>query len=196
MPVEITIRDIKVLEQIITFFTIHFRITPLLIAYIAVLLAALILGISVSWTGKKGGPWVPTPMKTVHSMLKMAKVGPEDLVYDLGCGDGRLVTTAARHYGARAVGVEIDIIRVIWCRFLVLILGLRGKVKIIRGDFFRQEFSDADVITCYLLPKTMLELEDKLKAELKPGSRIVSNTFIFSKIELADSDDSTRLYIV
>ena len=105
--------------------------------------------ISVFWTIKRGAPWAPTPMRMVHKMLSLAEVGPDDVVYDLGCGDGRMIITAARRYGASAVGIEIDPLRYMWCQVLVTFLGLRGRVKVVYGDFFKQTLNDADVVTCY-----------------------------------------------
>jgi predicted RNA methylase len=134
-------------------------------------------------------------MKMVHKMLKMAEVGPEDLVYDLGCGDGRTVVTAARRYGARAVGIEIDPLRYIWCRMLVAVLGLDDYVEIVRGDFFKLDLSDADVVTCYLLQDTNRKLEKKLKRELRVGTRVVSNTFSFPGMLKVREDGDAKLYL-
>jgi len=85
---------------------------------------AVLLKISIIWPEKYSAPWVPASMKVVHKMLQLAKVGPEDLVYDLGCGDGRTIITAAREYGARAVGIELDPLRYLWCQFLITVLRL------------------------------------------------------------------------
>jgi predicted RNA methylase len=110
----------------------------------------LVLGISITWPYQRGAPWTPTPMGKIHKMLSMAEVGPDDLLYDMGCGDGRMVVTAARRYGARAVGIEIDPLRYLWCQFLVSLLGLRERVRIVYGDFYAQDLHDANVVTCYL----------------------------------------------
>lgn len=163
--------------------------------HFALILITLILGISVTWTNIRGAPWVPTPMKTVHKMLSMANVGPGDLVYDLGCGDGRLLITAARSYGARAVGIELDPLRFVWCQIVITLLGLRGRITVIHGNFFRQDFSSADVVACYLLQETNDILEEKLKNDLEPGTRIVSNTFDFTEFNLIRRDGLVRLYI-
>ena len=82
------------------------------------------------WPNATGAPWVPTPMPTVRRMLDLAEVQPGDVVYDLGCGDGRTVVTAARKYGAYAVGVEIDPLRYLWCQILITVLGLRRRASI------------------------------------------------------------------
>jgi SAM-dependent methyltransferase len=156
---------------------------------------AVILLISIVWTNFYGAPWVPTSMKMVHTMLTIAEVGPDDLLYDLGCGDGRVIVTAARRYGARAVGIEIDPLRYFWCRALISILGLNERVTILFGDFFSQDLSRADVVTCFLLQDTNNKLEEKLKLELKPGTRVVSNLFNFPGLQKVRQDDEARLYL-
>jgi len=138
---------------------------------------------------------VPTPMSMVHEMLTMAKVGPDDLVYDLGCGDGRIIVTAARRYGARAVGIELDPLRFLWCQMLITVLGLRGRVRIVYSDFFKQDLNAASVVTCYLLTVTNKKLEGKFKSELKPDTRVVSNYFIFPSLQLVNEDKEEKLYL-
>ena len=155
----------------------------------------LLLAVSILWTNARGAPWAPTPMGKVHRMLTLAKVGPDDLVYDLGCGDGRMIVTAARRYGSRAVGIEIDPLRYLWCQILITILGLRRRVQIIYGDFFTQDLSDANVVTCYLLPNTNKKLEGKFKRELRPGTRVVSNDFTFPGLCLVRQDSEAKLYL-
>jgi predicted RNA methylase len=125
----------------------------------------------------------------------MAQVGPGDLVYDLGCGDGRMIVTVARRYGARAMGIEIDPPRYLWCQMLITVLGLRDRVRIIYGDFFNQDLSDADVVTRYLLQDTNDKLEGKFKQELHPGTRVVSNTFFFPGLRQVRQDDEAGPYL-
>ena len=158
-------------------------------------LLAIVLGLSVFWPRLRGAPWLPTPMRVVYKLLDMAEVGPGDLVYDLGCGDGRLIIAAARRYGARAVGIEIHPLRVLWCQALITVLGLRGRVQVVRGDFFTQDLSDADVVTCYLLQGTNNKLEGKFKQELDPSTRVVSKRFTFPGLHLVRQDDRDRLYL-
>ena len=98
-------------------------------------LLTLVMMASILWTQSRGAPWVPTSLGKVHDMLAIAGAGPNDLVYDLGCGDGRTLVAAARNFGARAVGIEIDPLRYLWCQILITALGQRGRVKIIYGDF-------------------------------------------------------------
>ena len=128
-------------------------------------------------------------------MLTMAEVGPEDTVYDLGCGDGRIIVTAARCYGSRAVGIEVDPLRYLWCQARITALGLRGRVRVVYGSFFTQDLSDADVVTSYLLRRTNNKLEAKFKRELRPSTRVVSNEFAFPGLHLLRQDEVEGLYL-
>lgn len=121
--------------------------------------------------------WVPTPPAVVDAMLRLADVKPSDVVYDLGCGDGIIVTTAAQKYGARAVGIDIDPQRVKEATERTQKMGVSDKVKIIQGDLFEADIKDATVVTLYLLQSLNIKLMPKLKRELRPGTRIVSQSF-------------------
>jgi SAM-dependent methyltransferase len=158
-------------------------------------LLAVILVISIVWPGLRGAPWVPTSLKRVRKMLDLAEVRPDDVVYDLGCGDGRTIVTAARRYGARAVGIEIDPLRYAWCQALITVLGLRDRVCIVYGDFFAQDLGDADVVTCYLLDSTNRKLQKKLLSELDPDARVVSHMFAFPELHLLHYDKQDQLYL-
>lgn len=168
----------------------------ILIGPVTVLIIVLILAISIVWTNFMGAPWVPTSMGMVNKMLELADVGPDDIVYDLGCGDGRTIITAARRYGAKAVGVEIDPLRYLWCQMLITLLGLRNRVIVLYGNFFNHNLSDATVVTCYLLQETNDKLEEKLKSELRTGTRVVSNTFTFMGLHYVRQDGDARLYTI
>ncbi|MGH9579056.1 MAG: SAM-dependent methyltransferase, partial [Terriglobales bacterium] len=111
------------------------------------------------------------------TMLKMAAVSKKDTVYDLGCGDGRIVITAAQRYGARGVGIDIDPERVEEATANVRKAGVADRVKIIRGDLFEADISAATVVTLYLLTELNLKLRPKLLRDLNPGTRIVSHAF-------------------
>jgi predicted RNA methylase len=128
-------------------------------------------------------------------MLALANVRPGELVYDLGSGDGRVLTMAARHFGARAVGIEIDPLRCVWSRIVILLMGLRAKARVVRGDLFDQDLAPADVVTCYLLQGTNDKLAEKLVEELRPGARVVSNTFTFPGLTLTGEDRQHKLYL-
>ena len=144
--------------------------------------------VSMLWTASRGAPWAPTPMSAVHKMLAMAEVSPEDVVYDLGCGDGRLIIAAARLYGARAMGIELDPLRYTWCQLVITLLGLGSRVRVVQGDSFSEDLTDADVVTCYLLQSTNEKLEAKLEKQLRPTARVVSNEFIFPGQHLIRQD--------
>lgn len=118
-----------------------------------------------------------TPQRIVEEMLQMAKVNRNDMVYDLGCGDGRFVITAAKKYGARGVGIDIDPERIKESNQNARLAGVTDKVKFKEGDLFETSIREATVVTLYLLPDLNLELRPKLLKELRPGSRVVSYKF-------------------
>jgi len=120
--------------------------------------------------------YLPTPQSAVMQMLELAGVRPGELVYDLGCGDGRIVITAARKFGARGVGVEIDPTLVRRSRANVRRHRLGKRVVIKQADIFKIDFSDADVVALYLLPELNTRLLPQLR-KLKPGARIISFEF-------------------
>jgi precorrin-6B methylase 2 len=122
--------------------------------------------------------YVPTPEPVVAKMLQMARVGPSDVVYDLGSGDGRIVITAARDFGARrGVGIDLDPKLVRISKENARKAGVQDRVEFRVGDIFDADLSEATVITLYLLPAINVKLMPKLLRELKPGSRIVSQAF-------------------
>jgi SAM-dependent methyltransferase len=124
-------------------------------------------------------PYVPTAPEIVDKMLEMAKVGKNDLVYDLGCGDGRIVITAAKKYGARGVGVDLNPKRIEEARSNLKEAGpeVAKRVRFITGDLFKVDISKATVVTLYLLPEVNLMLRPKLWKELAVGTRIVSHDY-------------------
>ncbi len=122
-------------------------------------------------------PYVSTPQTVVDEMLSLAAVTKNDVIYDLGCGDGRIVITAAKKYGARGVGVDIDPERIKEANANAKQAGVSDRVKFIEQDLFQTDFKDASVVTLYLLPDINLKLRPKLLSELKPGSRVVSHSF-------------------
>ena len=122
-------------------------------------------------------PFVPTTDEAVQAMLKLADVKVTDTVYDLGCGDGRIVIAAAKNFGARAVGIDIDPVRIREANENAKKAGVQNRVKFIEQDLFKADFHEATVVTLFLLPQVNLQLKPKLLKDLKPGTRIVSNTF-------------------
>lgn len=122
-------------------------------------------------------PFVPTTERAVEAMLELAKVTKNDVVYDLGCGDGRIVITAAKKYGARGVGIDINPERIAEAHANAKRQGVEHLVKFIEQDLFEADIREASVVTLFLLSSVNLKLRPKLLAELKPGTRVVSNTF-------------------
>jgi hypothetical protein len=120
--------------------------------------------------------WWPTDDGLVSRMLKMAKVGPSDTVYDLGAGDGRIAITAAKQFGARAIGIEYEAPLVAFGQCLAEVAGVADRVELRHGDIFQSNFSDATVVTMYLLQKLNLRLRPLL-LDMKPGTRVVSHSF-------------------
>jgi len=127
--------------------------------------------------GKGDVPYVPTPEEIVDIMLKLAKVNAGDTVYDLGCGDGRIVIAAAKTYGARGVGIDIDPERIKEANENARAAGVSERVQFREGDLFQVDLRPASVVTMYLLTAVNEKLKPKLLAELKPGARVVSHQF-------------------
>src|SRR5919109_1548268 len=127
--------------------------------------------------------FVPTPQEVVDAMLKLAKVGPNDVVYDLGSGDGRIPITAARTFGARGVGIDIDPQRIREANENLKTANVGDKVRFLNQDLFTTNISEATVVTLYLLPSLNLKVMPKLNAELKPGTRVVSHAFDMGDIK-------------
>jgi SAM-dependent methyltransferase len=120
--------------------------------------------------------FVPTREAVVEAMLKAAKVGPNDVVYDLGCGDGRIVIAAAK-LGARGVGIDIDPQRIKEANDNAAKAGVTGKVEFRQEDLFQADIREASVVTLYLLPSLNVKLKPRLMEQLRPGTRIVSHDF-------------------
>jgi precorrin-6B methylase 2 len=140
--------------------------------------------------------YVPTPQEVVEAMLKVAKVTKTDMLFDLGSGDGRIVVTAAKMYGTRGIGVDIDPQRIKEAEENARSAGVTDKVKFVLGDLFEQDLSSATVVTLYLLPSLNEKLKPKLSKELKPGTRIVSHAFDMGdwKAEQELDVDGRRVY--
>jgi SAM-dependent methyltransferase len=142
-------------------------------------LGAVMAAAALGWTQdiRLDVPYVPTRTAVVDEMLRLARVTKADVVYDLGCGDGRLVISAAAKYGARGVGFDIDPNRIKECLENAEKAGVADKVKFILGDLFEADFRQATVMPMYLLTTVNLKLRPKILKELLPGSRVVSHNF-------------------
>ncbi len=123
----------------------------------------------------KGAPFVPTPFARVQKILKIANAGKGQTVYDLGCGDGRVVYLAANQYGAKAIGFELSPVVYLWALLRKLLWHSKAKIKF--ANFHHANLSDADIVFCYLLPNTMQALESKFIRELKKSAKVFSYAF-------------------
>jgi len=122
-------------------------------------------------------PFVPTTEAAVQAMLKLADVKQTDVVYDLGCGDGRIVVAAAKIFGAHAVGIDINPVRIAEARENARKAGVERLVRFEENDLFEADIHEATVVTLFLLSSVNMKLRPKLLQDLKPGTRVVSNTF-------------------
>lgn len=139
-------------------------------------LILLLLG-SAAWASVRGAPWVPTYKSDMYAVLRAAALRPGELFIDLGCGDGRVLFVAAKHFGVHAVGYEISILPYLAAQFRWLCSPHRGLVRIRFGDFFRADLHDADAVFCFLVPATLARLKKKFVQELRPSSRVLSYSF-------------------
>lgn len=149
----------------------------------------------IYWPQIIGAGWSPTPMEKVKKMLEMAEVAENDLVYDLGCGDGRIIATAAGEFGARAVGIEADPFRFLFSWARIKVSGLGNKVKVIWGNFFSCKLEEATVITVFLSNQANDRLKKKLQTELSPGTRVISYYWVFRGWKVVKADLPSQLYM-
>lgn len=141
-----------------------------------------------------GAPFVPSTKPVTKIMIHMAQIKQGETIYDLGSGDGRLLFDAA-HLGATAIGIEINPYLVLFTKIKALFSPYRKTVHTYWKSFWRTDFTSANVVFVYLLPWRMKQLEDKLIRELTPGSRIVSNSFIFPNIPCTQKDERNHVYL-
>ena len=156
------------------------------------------LGVFLLGTQAVGAGWEPTSRRKVRRMLELSETCPTDVVYDLGSGDGRIIMEAAKAYGARAVGVEADPLRVLYSRLSVSLHRLGGRVRVVWGNLFHVDLSEATVVTLFLTQGTNRRLKSKLLSELRPGARVVSYVWTFDgwPPRLKDEENELALYVV
>ncbi len=159
----------------------------------------LVILITFAIGGVLAAPWVPLWKKDIYRMLKLAEIKPDEVVYDLGAGEGRVILVAAKDFQAKATGFEIAILPYLWGCIKIWVNGLQGRARLKYKNFYNQNLSQADVVCTFLSPWAMEKLKPKLKKELKPGSRLVSAAFPVvgwqpQKIDKAD-DKSTAIYL-
>lgn len=137
-----------------------------------------------------GAPFVPTPMVRVKKIIELAKIKPGEKVYDIGCGDGRMVYIAANDYDADATGFELS--PLVYCLARIRKFFWKSKAKIEFTDFRYKNLGNADVIVCYLLPEALARLQPKLEAELKKGARVVSYAFSIGTWKVTHREERNR----
>jgi tRNA A58 N-methylase Trm61 len=172
----------------------------MLVVNLLVILAIIFLLLMLSAVWPPDSPWAPwwrTSQKTARAICKLAKVKKGDLIYDLGSGDGTALMIAAREFGAKGIGIEIDPFRYWVSKILLKKNSVTNRVKILRKNFFAQNIKDADVIFVYLIPKALEKLLPKFKRELKKGTRIVSFVYeINLPLKGYDKENKIRLYVI
>lgn len=172
----------------------------MLLFNVGLLLIIILLVLVLSMVWPPDSPWAPwwrTSRKTARAMCRLAKVGREDVVYDLGCGDGTTLLVAASEFGARGVGIEIDPLRVLFSTLMIRIIRVQDKVVIKRRNFFDEDLSKATVVFVYLVPKALARLKPKFLKELKKGTRIASVGYEMDlPLEKRDQQHKIFLYVV
>ncbi len=168
-----------------------------MITFLLVASTLLILFVLLSMIWPPDSPWSPwwrTTRRIARIQCKLAKISKNDVIYDLGSGDGTALITAAKEFGARGVGVEIDLLRYWYSQIAIRLQGVSKKVMIVRKNFFAVDVSPATVVIMYLVPKALNRLKPKLLKELKPGTRIV--TFVYQiDLPLVAKDLENEVYV-
>jgi SAM-dependent methyltransferase len=166
---------------------------------ILLLFVLLIIFGTLAYGALSAAPWVPLRKKDIKRLLDLANLKPGELVYDLGCGDGRLLIAAAKIYGVRAIGFEIALVPYLIAKLKISLLGLNKQVKVLYKDFWQIPLAPADVVVCFLTPYAMKKLEKKIPSELKHGARFVSYVFqlhsMSNKIISKPSPNDAPIYL-
>jgi len=149
----------------------------------------------IFWSQAIGAEFVPTTMKNVRAMLSMVDITSDDVLYDLGSGDGRTIVTASKEYGARSVGIEADPLRLFWSQLRIRRNGLSDLSSVEWGNFFKKDLSEATVVTLYLFQSTNDKLVKKFERELKPGTKVISHVFDFKPWKLVKVDEKHNLFM-
>lgn len=164
-------------------------------AWILLVIIFLLLVLSMVWPpNSPWAPWWRTNKKTARAICELVGITKSDLVYDLGCGDGTLMITAAKEFGAKAVGIEIDPVRYWIAKTRVWLNNLFDRVELVQEDFFKTDLKKATVIVVYLVPKALDALLPKFKKELRKGTRVVSYRYQL-KIKYKKSNIKDNLYL-
>jgi len=165
--------------------------------YLGIGLGAITL-LWIGWNLTLDALWQPTDRETVRRILFLAGVREGEHVVDLGCGDGRIVVAAARQFSARATGVEIDPMRVLWARTWIRLAGIASRAHIIWGNMYRADLSTADVVVLFLSPTSNRKLRSHLARDLHPGARVVSYyhpMWGWEAVEIGEAKHGYPLYL-
>ncbi len=155
----------------------------------------LFLLLSMFWPpDSPWAPWWRTNKKTARAMCRLAKINKNDIVYDLGSGDGTALITAAKEFGAKGAGIEIDPLRALISTLMIYIIRVQDKVTIRRKNFFDVDISEASVVFVYLVPRVLEKLKPKFLKELKPGTLVISYRYKMN-LPLSSHDKKNDLYL-
>ncbi len=164
--------------------------------FLALTILLLVFLFSMVWPpDSPWSPWWRTSKEVARRMCKLGDVTEKDVIYDLGSGDGTALRVAAREQGARGVGLEIDPFRVWTARLLNRLCGASGKIRIERQNFFKRDISEASVVFVYLIPRALMQLEEKMKNELKPGTRVISYIYRIPYLTLQKEDKENHIFV-
>lgn len=152
---------------------IQLVLSILILLFVAILILGLFTSFAVAILA--GSPFVPTPIKAVEEILKKAEIKKGDILYDIGAGDGRFLHYAEKLYEAKATGFEIDPFVFLLAKFKKLFFGWKGEI--IRGNFINHSLKNADIIICYMLPKSLKKYQKKFDADLRKGCKVISYSF-------------------
>ena len=153
-------------------------------------------GVYIIWSWPLGAGWEPTARRKVTRMLEMSGAGPSDVVYDLGSGDARIVLEAARTFHAKAVGVEVDPLKVFYSRLAIAASRLGDQARVVWGNFYHADLGDATIVTLFLSQGTNQRLKKKLLSELKPGTKVISYVWTFDDWAPTSKDERNELYLI
>jgi cyclopropane fatty-acyl-phospholipid synthase-like methyltransferase len=164
-------------------------------ATLAIIITLILYGVWLLIPFLYGLPWVPTDKARIHKALEMADIRPDDVVYDLGAGDGRVLFTALSEFGAaHAVGIEISPAHLLLADLRARINGSRPNVTLRREDFFKADLHDADVVFLYVTPQHLIRLQARLEKQLHPGARVVSISFDFPDWQPSGYNDQHLIF--
>lgn len=164
--------------------------------FLALTVTLLIVLFSMIWPpDSPWSPWWRTTRKVARRMCKLGKITKKDIIYDLGSGDGVALRVAAKEFGARGVGVEIDPFRVGLARLLNLASKQSVKITVKRQDFFKTDITEATVIFVYLIPRALAALEKKFQKELRPGTRVISYTYPIPYLDQIAEDKTEHIFV-